>query len=267
MRTAILAVLAVLLVLSGAGVGCGYGFGSGPVVLGSGKLETREMDFSDFTRVEVGNAFHIEVVHSDSYAVSITADDNLFEQYIRVSRRGDALKVRLALGHTYRSTTLRARVSMPDIRTMELSGASQGSLRGFSSTQDRTFGLSGASALDVGDLAAGSVSLGLSGASAVTGEMAAAGDLELELSGASRAKLEGSAGDLFLHASGASGADLSGLAVENADVRMSGASHATVNPGGTLDANLSGASGLRYVGEPGMGRINTSGGSTLKKED
>ena len=52
---------------------------------GSGNIETREFDFSDFTKVEIGSAFDFEIIRSDSNGISITADDNLFE-HIQVTK-------------------------------------------------------------------------------------------------------------------------------------------------------------------------------------
>jgi len=66
--------------------------------------------------------------------------------------------------------------------------------------------------------------------------------------------------------SGASRFNLGGFMVNNADVTFSGASNGTVNLSGKLDANLSGASKLSYIGEPTMGNVNTSGASTLSKK-
>ena len=51
-------------------------------------MKTEEFNFGDFTRVEVGHAFEVEVVQSDSYSVSITADDNLFKN-LKVSKEGE----------------------------------------------------------------------------------------------------------------------------------------------------------------------------------
>jgi len=81
----IVAVLMAVLLTSGLSMGCVRG-----EVTGSGTLDTQEMDFSDFTRVEVGYAFEVEIVRSDSYTVSITADDILFE-YVQVSKEGETL--------------------------------------------------------------------------------------------------------------------------------------------------------------------------------
>ena len=104
----------------------------------------------------------------------------------------------------------------------------------------------------------------LSGASEVTGNIAISGDAQFNLSGASRVELEGSANDVIIRASGASNLKLADFSVHNADVSLSGASDATVNLDGRLDADLSGASNLSYIGEPTMGDIDISGGSELE---
>jgi hypothetical protein len=67
-------------------------------------------------------------------------------------------------------------------------------------------------------------------------------------------------------ASGASRFNLDDFTVNNADVDFSGASSGTVNLDGRLDADLSGASRLWYIGEPNMGNIDTSGASTISKK-
>ena len=234
-------------------------------VVGSGNLVTEEMDFSDFTIVEVGSAFEVEITQSDSYSVSITADDNLLD-YIQVSKTGDTLTIGLKSGYSYQSLTLRAKITMPELYELELSGATRGSVEGFSSSHRFILGLSGASSLDMFDMSAGDIEIDLSGASRVTGDITASGDAPFTLSGASTIELEGTANDLLIGASGASNLELSDFHVHNANVNLSGGSRATVNLDGRLDAELSGGSHLHYIGEPTLGDINTSGGSTVSKK-
>lgn len=255
MKEATVAVLMSVLLTSGLLVGC-----IGGVVTGSGNLDTREFNFSDFNRVEVGSAFEVKVVQSDSHSVSVTADDNLFD-YIMVSKQGTTLKIYLKTAQ-YIATTTRAEITMPQLRGLELSGATRGTVSGFSSTENVDIEVSGASSLDMVDISTGDIDFNVSGASRVTGDITAR-DADFEVSGASTVQLEGSAGDTVIEASGASRAELAGFTVNNADVRLSGASSGTVNLEGRLDADLSGASTLSYIGEPTMGNINTSGASTL----
>jgi hypothetical protein len=46
----------------------------------------------------------------------------------------------------------------------------------------------------------------------------------------------------------------------------SGASTATVNASGTLDAEASGASHVRYLGSPTLGNVEVSGASSVERE-
>lgn len=257
MRKAIVVVLVAVLLTSGLLLGCGG------IVKGSGNLITEEYEFSDFTRVEVGSAFEVEVAQSNSYSVSITADDNLFD-HIQVSKQGATLKIRLKTA-TYVSTNMKAEITMPQLKSLGLSGATRGTASGFGSTESLDIELSGASSLDLVDMSVGDIRLDISGASKVIGDLTA-GDISCDISGASTVQLEGSAGDIVVDASGASRVNLGGFMVGNADVSLSGAASGTVNLSGKLDANLSGASKLSYIGEPTMGSVNTSGASTLSKK-
>ncbi|GAJ17449.1 unnamed protein product, partial [marine sediment metagenome] len=60
----------------------------------AGNAVTKEMDFSDFTNVEVGHAFKVEITHSDSYRVTITASKRLCD-HIDIAQSGNTLKISL----------------------------------------------------------------------------------------------------------------------------------------------------------------------------
>ena len=259
MKKAIVVVLVAVLLTAGLLTGC-----IGVLVTGSGNLKTEEMDFSEFTRVEVGSAFEVEITQSDSYSVSITADDNLFK-HIEVSKEGKILKIGLKPRITFGSVTLKAKITMPQLRGLGLSGATRGTVSGFSSTENLDIDVSGASSVELADVSAGDVKFDVSGASKVTGDIIA-GDTDFDIDGASTVQLEGSAGDMVVEAGGASRVKLSGFTINNANINLSGASTGTVNLDGRLDANLSGASKLEYIGEPTLGTMNITGASTLNKK-
>jgi hypothetical protein len=214
------------------------------VLIGSGNLETEEYAFTNFTEVEIGSAFEFEIKQSSSYSINVTADDNVLD-YVRVYKDGQTLKIRLGGIPSLRLVTLRASVTMPQLSGLTVSGASRGTVSDFSSTEDLDITVSGASRV-TGDITAGNVEFGISGASTI--------------------QLEGSANDMVADVSGASLFKLGDFTVNNAEVNISGASTGTVNLNGRLDANISGASTLLYIGEPTMGDINTSGASTLSKK-
>ncbi len=78
--------------------------------------------------------------------------------------------------------------------------------------------------------------------------------------------VDGAANDLIIRGSGASRANLSNFRVQNADVDLSGASRATINVDGRLDAALSGVSTLSYIGEPTLRYIDMTSLSEIIKK-
>ena len=250
---------AVLLV---GGLGALYFSGYSPFR----RVVTEQKDFRDFTTVKVGSAFRVEVTQSSSYSISITADSNVMDD-IEVFKTGEALTIRVKPGIVIQATTLRAEVTMPDLHGLGLSGATRGTVDGFSSTHILVIEVSGASSLDLIDMSAGEVEAEVSGASDLEGAIVGSGDAQFVVSGASSIKLDGEANNLGVdECSGGSSMDLSNFPVTNARVDLSGASRGTVNLDGRLDANISGASRLEYIGDPTMGDINISGSSSIGKK-
>jgi len=211
------------------------------IITGSGNLETQEFDYSDFTKVEAHNGFQLELTESSTFSIEITVDDNVKED-LEVSKSGDTLRIRLKGNRIYSSVTLEAKITMPNLYRLDLSGGSQAGITGFSSSHD--------------------LSLNLSGGSGVAGDITA-GDADFDLSGGSHVNLEGTADDLDVNGSGGSQLQLENFPVDNADINLSGGGSATVNVDGTLDVNLSGGSHVTYIGNPTLGDIDLSGGSTI----
>jgi len=78
--------------------------------------------------------------------------------------------------------------------------------------------------------------------------------------------LSGSAENSVVRASGASRVRLADCKVNDVDIQLDGASTGDINLEGKLDVNLSGASKLTYSGTPSLGKMSTSGGSTISKK-
>lgn len=190
---------------------------------GSGKLVTREMNFRDFTELDVGHAFQVDLVQSSSYRVVITVDDNVVDE-LEVVKSGNTLRISLKDTYvTIQNITLRAEVSMPTLEGLELSGAS--SLTGDMDTDSVWFEVSGASTLT------------LEGSAAF---------MELDVSGASRADLSDFVVDSAdVQASGASRATVH--ATGRLDADASGASHVEYRGDPILFASSSGASDISPV--------------------
>jgi hypothetical protein len=215
-------------------------------ITGSGNVITQEENITGFDKVEVSNAFEVDIRQGDTFDVVIRVDDNLLD-YLDVAKRGKTLKIGLKPGRIYniRKVTMEADVTMPELTGLALSGASHGTITGFESERDLEVHVSGASMLR-GDIEAG--------------------DARLDVSGASQVTLSGSAEDVRIGASGASTANLADFPVGDAEVEASGASKVTVNPSGRLDAEASGASSVFYLGNPTLGNIDTSGASSVNRK-
>jgi hypothetical protein len=214
-----------------------------PAVRGSGHVVNRTLEHRDFNRIEAGHAFKLKVTRSDEYGVSIDIDDNLLE-FLRVSQEDDTLRIDMQGGRNYKAgkKSLVARIAMPELVSLDLSGASQAVVQGFVSHRPMKLEASGASSLE--------------------GELKA-DRLSLDISGASELELRGSAQSLALEASGASEADLAELKAQDASVYLSGASEATVHVVSSLDVTASGASDLTYLGNPTLGAMETSGAASI----
>lgn len=106
----------------------------------------------------------------------------------------------------------------------------------------------------------------VSGVSKVTANNIKTDSFNLDISGASKVELNGEANNLDIDASGASKINAENLKVANANVDVSGASHITVNATEEVKAEASGASKIKYVGEPKNVIKNTSGASKVSQK-
>jgi RNA polymerase sigma factor (sigma-70 family) len=211
------------------------------VIKGSGKEVTKELKLADFTSVDVGSVFQLEITQGKAFRVAITADDNVID-YIKAAKDDAALKIGLdGERRSFQNVTLKAVVTMPRLEGLTVSGASQVTLSGFKSQKDCKFRVDGASSLK-GDLQAATVDLAADGAGTVT--------------------LKGSAKKAKLSGDGAATLKLAEFTADSADVTLTGASQATVQVKSALDYDLSGASHLEYGGEPKVGKKQTTGASS-----
>ena len=258
MKRGIMVILLVTACLVGTVSGCQL-----ISVTGSGTLETIEMDLSGFTSVTISHAFRVSISKSDSHFVSITTDDNLFD-YIDVKKSGSTLYIEMKTG-SYVRTTQEAIVRMPELGNISMSGATNADISGFQSSDSTKFSLSGASKLNLVGVKTGNTRFNISGASQVSGEIDT-GDIRLDLSGASTVELLGSADNSVVRASGASHVKLADYKVNDVDIQLDGASTGDITMEGKLDVSLSGASKLTYEGTPTLGKMSTSGGSTVSKK-
>jgi hypothetical protein len=234
-------------------------------LIGSGHSVGQNFDLVDFVNISAHSTFDVEVSQGTTYSVSVTVDDNL-QKYLEVEKDGDTLKLGMKAGYLYNETHLKAKVTIPRLTGLTISGASKGNASGFKSSDDFILSVSGASRATLTDMAVKRLSLDISGASRATGSVDASANADLQASGASTIELTGKAIDADIESSGASTVNLSGFVVRDISVDISGASNATVNATGILSGEVSGASHLNYTGTLTLGSIKTSGASSINKK-
>ncbi|MFC1946627.1 head GIN domain-containing protein [Chloroflexota bacterium] len=208
--------------------------------------ESNKFDIADFSTIHISGIFEVKITQSDTYKINVNANHNFFRN-LDVSKEGGTLRVRHSRHIGWRAALVKPRVeiTLPVLKELRLSGAASVKISGFRSSDSFKVEMSGACSLE-GDINAGNA--------------------DFDVSGASRVRLYGSSRDAVIRASGANRIDLHEFTIENAAVKLSGASRLSANVSGRLDARLSGASYFGWRGEPVMGDIRTSGAARLSKE-
>lgn len=174
-------------------------FGNFRGVRGSGNLRNETRDVSDFKEIKAGGAVNLEVVAQNDFNVSVEADDNLL-QYIKTETDGDTLKI-YTENNINPKSRINVRISMPELNSIDLSGASTANVSNVSSNS-LTLEASGASKIKI-DGTAKTLKSEASGASNVDASGLTVEDADVEANGASKT-IVSATNDLKADASGAS---------------------------------------------------------------
>jgi hypothetical protein len=211
---------------------------------GSGRLTSRTVDLSGVTSVVAEANFVVHLREGGPAQAVVRMDDNLVDR-IDATVTGDQLHLGIKPGMSVRNATLSAELAVGRLDRLTTNGASR--------------------VLLASTVTSPALQLVLSGNTSVSGPIRISQVLAT-VSGASTLALSGQVEDLGLSAAGASRLPLAELTVHRLDAMLSGASHAVVTVSGTLAAQATGASGLRYRGNPRVTRSQTSGMSSVMQD-
>ncbi len=235
-------VLSVLLIAGLAS--CRYF--SGKRIRGNGNVISQQREHSGFTAVDVSSAIHLYVKQDSVFWVKVETDDNL-QEYIRIRTDNGTLYNKQEDNTNLDATgKISVYVSAPAFQHLEASGACE--IHGeniISSDKTITLQVTGASGAEL-HLKSPAISA--------------------EMTGASKLRLSGQTKDLSIDGTGASHARCFDLLSENATVDLSGASDAEVFASVKLDVDASGASGIKYKGEPVVSQ-RLSGAASVRKAE
>lgn len=224
-KIVLLIVTSMLFVLSACAYNIGdisfYGYE------GTGEIETKTYDLSDFDGIDVSGGMQLNLIKSDKYDVSIETNSDIFEK-LDVKTNDGKLIVNSKNGIGFNNTEIKITVKCPTLKFIELSNAIAANIDG-----DYNFD--------------GDVYIELSNASYLKGNIS--GDnLFLDLENASGVELEGEYEKITVEAANASYADLKNVKASNAKINLSNTSKCDLDITGDIEVDASNASELNVYG-------------------
>ena len=231
-------------------------------ITGSGVLETRKVEYADFTGLSLSQGFQAYITQADSFSVGLTMDDNMYD-YLDIEQTEDKLHINLK-GGSYRDFTAKVNITMPELHSLELTAAATAELTDFRVEDPLELDLSASSIVVFSNVRAGSVHCLASSSSILFGRIEM-DDASFEIVASSTIQLQGSANTMSLDVISASVANLAELEVVDMNIEVTAASRGTVNVSGTLDLGVHSNSYLNYLGSPDLGNYDVTGGSVVEK--
>ncbi|MCK8493916.1 DUF2807 domain-containing protein [Spirosoma sp. RP8] len=210
--------------------------------IGPFQSDQRTFGLGNFDRLDMGSAFTITVQPGNDYRILAEGDRRNLDDLDVYTRNGTLYaRYRNSRNRQYETSFT---ITMPTLRGVAFSGASQSSIAGFLDLNEFDIELSGAS----------------------KGQFTVqARQVKVALSGASNLQLSGAGTSLGTDLSGASMLQAFAYPVDAANLNLSGASKANVSVSGSLDIEASGASNVRYRGRPSV-RQRLSGASSVETD-
>ncbi len=211
-------------------------------VHGSGHMVSEDRKVGNFSSISVSGNYKVILKQDSSMAIKVTADDNLLK-YIKTEIEGDRLRI-YSKRNLCNNGQLVINVGVKNLDEVKASGAVEIESDGKVTTQDLHFKLSGATKVTM-DLNAGNVTTNGSGVT------------ELNLKG------QATSHDIDL--SGVGRVYAFDFVVGSCQIQTSGAGHCEVNVLNSLTVHTSGASDVKYKGNPSSVNADKSGASSVEK--
>lgn len=245
MKTSVKIGIAIAYILAVLTSSC-VGFNEKNVKLsGVTKVSTKEV--SAFDKVDVSGAIDVIVNIGNKSEVVIEADSAIMP-YVVTEVKDRELRIynKDIIGfYNFKNNKILVTITTPSILELESSGACD---------------------VTINDLKTDMFKVSLSGACDLIGSFEC-NVLDLEASGSSDSKLRGKVKDCNIELSGACDIKALDLEVDSLKIEGSGSSNVEITVQNSLDVELSGASELRYKGEPKYIKTDMSGVSNLTKID
>jgi len=212
-------------------------------VHGSGNEISETRKFGEFDRISVSGGYKVVLKQDSSFGIKITADDNLLK-YIKTEVDNGKLKIYSRRSFCNKGQMV-INIGLKNLKELKATGGIEISSVGKINTKDIAFKLTGATKLSV-ELNAENVT--------TTG------------SGATEVNLRGIAKSHIIDLSGSGKVNALDFAVNNCDIQTAGVGESKVNVANILNIHSSGASSVKYKGNPQITN-DKSGASSVEKVD
>lgn len=222
-----------LTILSSCRFGC---------IKGSGHQISETHQMGDFTQIDISGGFKVNLKQDSSLAITVNADDNLMK-YIHTSISGDRLRIYSKI-NLCSSGEIVINIGVKNLDRIKTSGAVNVNSDGKLTTKDLSIDLNGASKINM-DINAANVTT--------------------EGSGSAEINLKGQASSHRISLSGSGKIYAFDFVVGSYDIETTGASECEINVLHDLTVNTTGASDIKYRGNPSNINSHKTGASTLTK--
>jgi hypothetical protein len=230
----------------------------------SQQKQQRRVD--NFDKISIRSAITAYIRQGDKNEVTLEGDSKTLEKVI-TEVQGEELIVRRDQNWgswNQRDGMVTAYITVKSLKELEASGAS--TIRGetdFKTSENFELEASGASKIEL-DLSTRRLKTEVSGASKIELKLTA-DEIRSDISGASTLRISGKVARQEIEVSGASTYKAGDVESKRAEIDASGASSIEIWISDEIIAELTGASNLRYKGNPSRSETYSTGGSSVKK--
>ncbi len=205
--------------------------------------ETRTLDLAPFSTIKAKDAIHVAITYGAVQDVVITGNREILNN-VSLTVDNDRLNVELKNRWFLTPSHVTLNVIIPIVKSVEFSGAVDGSISNFDNLEELFVKLSGASDLNI---------------------QGTAQAIKFDLSGASDLEIMGNGMYLDGKLSGASELNASSYQVKESNLNLSGASDAKVRVSDKIYVNASGAS-VVWCSGTAEATTELSGGSSFRRK-
>ena len=244
-------------------------------------IEKRNIKVSPFSGVEISGIVNVTIEKSPSHSLSVETYNQVFE-YLDIKVRNGVLSIGIVNGgipkavqRKYKNLEVICRITMPELKSIGMSGVTKLYVRDPFVTGSMNIELSGVTHAEIKQIECNDMQVEISGVSDIqmyglTEQLNFFGldgktitFADIEISGSGSAVIQGKAIRSSIDISGTAGFEGQEFEVEVMKAVLSGVAKAQVKVLGSLEPTVSGAAKLRYNRNVTLRNVNTSGAAQM----